>query len=111
MADSERSRPATIARIWRGWAEPAGADAYERYFRETLVPELQRIAGFVGAQLLRRNVGGEVELSTLTWFESQDAVRRFAGADWERAVVSEHARSLLTRYERTVQHFELAATT
>ncbi len=99
-----------IARIWRGWAEPTGADAYERYFREALTPELQRVPGFEGAQLLRRNVAGEVELSTVTWFESPDAVRRFAGDDWEQAVVTEHARSLLTRYELTVQHFEVAAT-
>ncbi len=99
-----------IARIWRGWAVPAGAEAYERYFRETLTPELQRVPGFEAAQLLRRDVAGEVELSTLTWFESPEAVRRFAGDDWERAVLSEHARSLLTRYEGTVQHFEVAAT-
>lgn len=99
-----------IARIWHGWAEPAGADAYERYFRETLTPELQRVPGFEGAQLLRRDVAGEVELSTVTWFDSPDAVRRFAGDDWQRAVVTEHARSLLTRYDGTVQHFEVAAT-
>jgi heme-degrading monooxygenase HmoA len=99
-----------IARIWRGWARPAGADAYERYFRETLTPELLRLPGFEGAQLLRRDHGDDVELRTVTWFESLDAVRRFAGEDHERAVVSELARSLLTRYDRTVHHFEVAVT-
>ncbi len=97
-----------IARIWHGWAAPPQADAYERYFRETLAPELRAIAGFSGAHLLRRSVGGEVELSTVTWFESLDAVRRFAGDDYERAVVSEHARSLLMRYDPTCRHFDLA---
>jgi heme-degrading monooxygenase HmoA len=99
-----------IARVWHGWAWPADADAYERYFRETLTPELRRIPGFQGAHLLRRVSGEEVELSTITWFESMDAVRRFAGEDADRAVVSEHARGLLIRYEPTVSHFEVAAT-
>jgi heme-degrading monooxygenase HmoA len=101
-----------IARIWRGWATSAGAAAYERYFAETLTPELLGIDGCLGAHLLRRATGDddEVELSTLVWFESMDAVRRFAGVDPERAVVSEHARSVLTRYEPAVAHFEVAAT-
>jgi hypothetical protein len=99
-----------IARLWRGWATPAGAAAYERYFAETLTPELLGIDGCLGAHLLRRATGGEVELSTLVWFDSMDAVRRFAGAEPERAVVSERARSVLTRYEAAVAHFEVAAT-
>ena len=98
-----------IARIWRGWARPAGADGYERYFREVLTPELLGIPGCLGAHLLRRAEGDQVELSTIVWFESLDAVRRFAGVDVERAVVSEHAQSLLTSYEQTVRHFEVAA--
>ncbi|HYW25416.1 MAG TPA: antibiotic biosynthesis monooxygenase [Terriglobales bacterium] len=99
-----------IARVWRGWAAPAGAGAYERYFRGTLSPELLGIPGCAGAHLLRRPDGDEVELSTIVWFESLDAVRRFAGADAERAVVSEHAQGLLTRYEHRVVHYEVAAT-
>jgi heme-degrading monooxygenase HmoA len=99
-----------IARIWHGWARPPEADAYERYFRETLTPELLRIPGFAGAHLLRRQDGGEVELSTVTWFESLEAVRRFAGDGYERAVVSEHARALLTRYDTSCRHYEVAGT-
>jgi len=99
-----------IARVWRGWAAPAGAGAYERYFRDTLTPELLSLPGCLGAHLLRRAHGAEVELSTIVWFESFDAVRRFAGADAEGAVVSEHARGLLTRYQHRVVHYEVAAT-
>ena len=99
-----------IARIWRGWAAPEGAAGYERYFRDVLSPELLGLRGCLGAHLLRRSLDGEVELSTIVWFESMDAVRGFAGADAERAVVSEHARSLLARYEHTVAHFEVATT-
>lgn len=101
-----------IARVWRGWALADGAAAYERYFGESLGPELRRIPGFARAQLLvvQPPTGdGEVELTTITWFESMDAVRRFAGDTYDRAVVSTHARSLLTRFDETVRHLDLAA--
>jgi hypothetical protein len=94
--------------MWRGWATATGAGAYERYFREVLTPELLAVPGCLGAHLLRRTEGDEVELSTIVWFESADAVRGFAGADPGRAVVSDHAASVLTRYERTVVHFDVA---
>ena len=77
--------------------------------RQTLAPELGSIPGFRGARLLRRADGDEVELVTMTCFESLDAVRRFAGEAYEGAVVSPYAQTLLTRYDRTCQHFDLAA--
>jgi antibiotic biosynthesis monooxygenase (ABM) superfamily enzyme len=97
-----------IARLWHGWAQAAGADAYEHYFRETLAPELRNIPGFCGAHLLRRADGDDVELVTMTCFDSLDAVRRFAGDTYEHAVVSPYAQTLLTRYDRRCQHFDLA---
>jgi hypothetical protein len=100
-----------IARVWRGWALAEGAAAYRRYFGETLGPELRAIPGFVRGQLLvgRPDSDGEVGLTTVTWFASMEAVRRFAGAAYDRAVVSDHARSLLTRFDETVAHLELVA--
>lgn len=105
-----------IARIWHGWATPDGAAAYERYFRRTLTPELRRLPGFHGAHLLRGSrdpaeAEAEVELVTITWFDSLDAVRAFAGDEYQRAVVSERARTLLTRHDATCRHFALAAAT
>ncbi len=94
-----------IARLWRGWARPQTADTYERYFRESVLKELEGIAGFAGGQLLRRDSGEEVEVIAMTYFETLEAVRGFAGDDFERAVVSDYAQTLLTRYELTCAHY------
>ncbi len=96
-----------IAREWRAWALPAGADEYQRYYAEDVVRELEAIEGFAGATLLRRDTGGEVELVSITLFGSMDAVRAFAGADPGRAVVHERARRMLVRYDETVTHYEV----
>ncbi len=68
-----------IGRLWRGWATAQHAQAYEELFRRSMLPGLQRIDGFAGAYVLRKEAGEEVELMTITLFESLEAIRAFAG--------------------------------
>ncbi len=101
-----------ILRIWHGWTAPADADAYERLLKEEILVGIgdRNIPGFHGIQLLRREVGGEgaeVEFVTLMRFESLDAVREFAGSDFEQAVVPPAARKLLARFDPRSAHYEL----
>lgn len=100
-----------IARIWRGWA--AGlqeADAYEVHYRTAVLERLRRVDGYAGAQLLRRNAGDGVELISVTYFASLEAIRAFAGADYEVAVVAPEARRLLSRFDERCSHYGLAIT-
>lgn len=97
-----------IARIWRGWATPENALTYEAHFRETMLPHLLDVPGFREARLLRREDGAEIELVVVTIFDTMDAIRAFAGADPERAVVAAEARQALSRFEDRVVHYEVA---
>lgn len=101
-----------ICRIWHGWTTPANADAYEHLLREEIFVGIagRHIEGFRRIQLLRRAVGAEVEFVTMMWFESLDAVRRFAGEEYEMAVVPRSARSLLARFDARSQHYEVRET-
>jgi heme-degrading monooxygenase HmoA len=98
-----------ISRIWHGWTTPANADAYESLLRSEIFQGIQdrQIAGYRGIQLLRRNVAEEVEFVTIMWFDSLDAVRTFAGEDYEAAVVPPKARALLSRFDARSQHYEV----
>ncbi len=98
-----------IARIWHGWTTPTNADAYERLLREEIFGGIAErdIAGYRGIQLLRRSLGAEVEFVTIMWFESLDAVRTFAGEDWEACVVPPAARAILARFDQRSQHYEV----
>jgi len=98
-----------ISRIWHGWTTPANADAYEALLKSEIFTGIQarRIAGYRGIQLLRRNLGHEVEFITIMWFDSIDAVRAFAGEDYEAAVVPSKARALLARFDARSQHYEV----
>ena len=97
-----------ITRMWRGWARPDQADRYEEHYRSEVVASLRQVPGFRGARLLRRRVGEETEFVSLTLFDDLDAVRGFAGPDYETAVVAGEARKVLTRFDERVAHYETA---
>jgi hypothetical protein len=99
-----------IARIWRGWAGLQQSDAYEVHYRTAVLERLPRVDGYAGAQLLRRNVGDGVELISVTYFAWLDAIRAFAGANYEVAVVAPEARRLLSRFDEGCSHYGLAIT-
>jgi heme-degrading monooxygenase HmoA len=100
-----------IVRIWHGWTTPENADVYESLLQEEIFVGIQgrHIPGFKGIQLLRRIVGGEVEFVTVMRFDSLDAVREFAGANYEEAVVPPRARAVLARFDARSQHYDLTA--
>lgn len=100
-----------ISRIWHGWTTSANADAYESLLKSEIFIGIQnrRIAGYRGIQLFRRNLNDEVEFVTVMWFDAIDAIRAFAGEDYEVAVVPPKARELLLWFDARSQHYEVRA--
>ena len=96
-----------IARLWRGWTSRENADAYEEFLRTSMFPSIHEVPGFLGADLLRRPAGEEIAFVTITRFESLEAVRAFAGEDYEKAVIEPEARRLLTRFDERSEHFQV----
>ncbi|NIO03533.1 MAG: antibiotic biosynthesis monooxygenase [Proteobacteria bacterium] len=100
-----------IVRIWHGWTTPAKADVYEGLLKEEIFVGIRnrRIRGYKGIQLLRRETTDEVEFMTIMKFDSLDAVREFAGEDYEAAVVPPNARAVLSHFDERSQHYEVRA--
>lgn len=99
-----------IARLWHGWTTPANADAYERLLREEIIPGIaaKGVAGYRGIQVLRRPLSAqEIEFVTIMRFDSIQAVKQFAGDDYERAYVIPRARELLAHFDERSQHYEI----
>ena len=96
-----------IARVWTARAERAKAPAYAQHLRNAVLPSVGELPGFLGAQLLERDLDDEVEIIVVTEWESLDHIRAFAGPDIDRAVVTPFAENLLTRFDTTVRHYRL----
>jgi len=94
--------------MWTGWAPRSTADDYQHHYETEVTEHLGGVTGFVSARLLRGEADAEVMFTSITVFSGLDAVRGFAGEDYERAVVEDAARSALTRWDEQVTHHEVA---
>jgi hypothetical protein len=100
-----------ICRLWRGWTKKYNADAYDAYLKDELFPRLHqelKDRGYIGFHVLRLAREDEVEFVTLVWFDSRDAVRSFAGDNYELPVISPKGQSLLSRYSDHCDHYDLS---
>lgn len=96
-----------IARHWRGWTTKENAQAYEQLLKNRVLPDLAKVEGHRGAMILRREIGDEVEFVVVNFFDSMEAVQRFAGRDYAVPVFEPEAERLLSRVEPFADHFEV----
>lgn len=96
-----------ILRMWKARSTAEKSDQYIQHATTRVFPALEAIKGHRGAYLLQRPADGEVELVVLTLWESMEAVRKFAGAQAEKAIVEPEARAILTSFDQSVTHFEV----
>ena len=105
-------RSGLTCRMWRGWASRTNAPAYQAYLEHELFPHMVTELsprGYRGHQLLTREDGDEVEFVALTWFDSIESVKSFAGLDVTRANVSPKAQELLAHWDAHATHFVLGS--
>ena len=96
-----------MPRIWRGATREADADAYLKYMDGTGGNAARSTDGNRGVQILRRIRDGRAEFVFISFWDSLDAIRRFAGPDPERAVFYPEDQRFLIEAEQSVAHFEL----
>lgn len=100
-----------IARHWRGWTGTERADEYEEFLKQTVLPGLAQLEGYRGGYILRSECpeAGETEFVVINFFDSLEAVKRFAGENYSTPVFEPEARALLSRIELVANHYEIRA--
>jgi len=96
-----------IARHWRGWTKAEAADGYEQFLKGKVIPRLRTIDGYRGGYVLRRDAGAETEFVVMNFFDSLEAVKRFAGEDYAIAVFEPEAKTFLSRIDPLAAHYEV----
>jgi Antibiotic biosynthesis monooxygenase len=97
-----------ISRHWKGIARCQDAEHYVAHLKTDTFPKLASVAGFVRASVLRREVPSGTEFQVVTIWESLQAIRAFAGADVEVAVVPPVAQAMMVEFDRRAAHYEIA---
>jgi heme-degrading monooxygenase HmoA len=96
-----------IARTWKGAVRRGDGDAYASYMRETGLAAYKGTPGNRGAWMLRRDLDDRTEFVMFTLWESVDAVKAFAGEDYETAVFYPEDERFLIERELRATHYEV----
>ena len=99
-----------IARIWHGRTKRSIADEYARFLETRAIPDYRSVAGIIDVQVLRRDESDVTHFLTLTHWESEEAIRSFAGSDILKAKYYPEDSDFLLEFEPEVQHYEVVAT-
>jgi heme-degrading monooxygenase HmoA len=96
-----------IARRWIGETLDVHADTYSKYLEETGVKEIRSTKGNQGVFLLRRVHDGKVEFIVLSLWDSLEAIKAFAGPEYEKARYYAEDERFLLRLDPHVTHYEV----
>jgi len=96
-----------IARTWHGVTAASKSDEYLDYLNKTGIPDYQATEGNQGVYVLRRIEGNKAHFFLLTLWESEDAIKKFAGSDMEKARYYPEDNEYLLELEPMVTHYEV----
>jgi len=96
-----------LARTWRGATRAHDADVYLDYLHRTGFAGFRSTPGNQGAFCLRRIVEDKAEFLIISLWDSEEAVRRFAGEDIEQAVFYPEDQRYLVDRDLQVHHYEV----
>ncbi len=96
-----------IARIWHGVTPASKADEYVEYLNQTGLPDYAATEGNRGVYLLRKIEGDQAHFITLTFWDSKQAIEKFAGHDIEKAKYYPEDAQFLLEFEPFVQHYQV----
>jgi len=97
----------SVARIWRGSTRAARADQYIEFLVERAVPDYRQTPGNLDVKLLVRIDGERADFLFLTLWESEAAIRNFAGADITRAKYYPEDPEFLLELVPEVEHYDV----
>ncbi|HUN44959.1 MAG TPA: hypothetical protein VMU85_00505 [Stellaceae bacterium] len=96
-----------IARIWHGQTRAAIAEEYTRYLYENGVRKIAAIPNNRGTQMLRKVEGGIGDFTVISYWDSVEAIKQYAGEDYEKTNVLPRDPEYLLEVEPKVRHLEV----
>lgn len=96
-----------IVRLWKGRVAAERAEEYRKYQEEVGPPGYEKVEGNLGIYVLGRSLGEEYEIAMLTFWDSIESIRSFAGDPVDAAKYYEHDFEFLIEPPEKVDHYEV----
>ena len=98
-----------IARIWHGTTKIEDYEEYTDFMKSEAIPDYERTDGFVRLTFLRTIKDNVGHFTLITFWENIDAIKNFAGEDFEKAKYYPKDSKYLLEFEENVTHHEVFA--
>ncbi|HSE42154.1 MAG TPA: antibiotic biosynthesis monooxygenase [Acidobacteriota bacterium] len=98
-----------IARLWFGRTNASKSEEYSKYMKKTGIKDLRETEGNRGVLMFKRLNNNVVEFYIISFWESKDSIRRFAGEDINKAVYYPEDINFLLEMEPELKHYEVEA--
>ena len=96
-----------IARMWKGKVRKELKAEYVAYLNQTGLADYGKVEGNQGVYLLCRDLDDNVEFLTMTFWKSVEAIKKFAGEDYEKARYYPEDKKFLLNFTESAEHFEI----
>jgi heme-degrading monooxygenase HmoA len=98
-----------IVRIWHGRTRRERADEYAAFLTLRAIPDYRGTAGNLDVTILRRDASDASHFLTVTRWESENAIRAFAGNEVLKAKYYTEDKDFLLEFEDEVHHYVVVA--
>ncbi|MBL8103299.1 MAG: hypothetical protein JNM02_12265 [Anaerolineales bacterium] len=96
-----------ITRMWHGRVLTEKASAYREFLNARAIPDYRSVAGNISVHILERADGEITHFITLTFWDSLESIKAFAGEDVETAKYYPEDQDFLLEFEPKVVHYEV----
>jgi heme-degrading monooxygenase HmoA len=95
-----------ITRVWHGRTSLEHADLYLNFLLTKGTADYKKVAGNLSVRVWRRLDANCAHFFTVTEWKDIEAIRQFAGSDYEKAVYYPEDQGILLEFEEQVTHYE-----
>jgi heme-degrading monooxygenase HmoA len=93
--------------MWHGRVPTLKADAYQEFLNKRAITDYRSIDGNISVYVLEQREGDITHFITMTFWETRESIRGFAGDDIERAKYYPEDKDFLLEFELTVVHYDI----
>lgn len=106
---SKTKKRMMIARIWHGTTKIEDYEAYTDFMKTKAIPDYEGTDGLKKLTFLRRTQDNIAHFTLITFWESLEVIKNFAGEDFEKAKYYPEDQQYLLVFEEKVLHYEVFA--
>jgi len=96
-----------IVRLWHGKTSREKADEYTEFLKSKAIPDYQSVEGNLGLTFSKRDEEDFTHFLLITYWNSFESIKKFAGSDHEVAKYYEEDEEFLLEKEPNVIHYEV----